>query len=80
MDDFFDSSITPAQIRTLLDLAIERAGGQQALARLLGVSQWHINNAVRAGRPVSPRLARALGFNRHSRRFVRYVAISDDSG
>jgi DNA-binding transcriptional regulator YdaS (Cro superfamily) len=64
-------------MRSWLEDRIAEFGSQRTLARHLGVSQFQIGNATSGRRPVSKRLAAALGFTRTITRTVCYDLISD---
>src|SRR5688572_29719882 len=75
MDAF--GRFSTAEFRTLLLAAIEHAGGQNALARELGINQGRIAEVVSGLRPAGTALAHALGFERDVERRVAYRPVEE---
>ena len=67
-----DGALSPLYMKHWLLDAVEDAGGQRALARVLNVRQSDISIAVTGQRVVSTRLASALGFTKTVHRATRY--------
>ena len=53
--------LTRDDVRTLLALAVEQAGGQRAWAQHAGVSPAWVNSILRQHRKPGPAVLRALG-------------------